>query len=332
MMWYRERQMRKGQMNLHRTRLRSPSNINRRSSIINSDGFTLIELLVVIAIIAVLLAVLIPVTHMAREQGRRAVCLSNLHQLTLAWIAYADEYDGKLVYGAAFAELERGQGKGGKRVAINGWVGPAFFNPKSRSAILESPRKGALWPYLRDVDFYHCPAGWAGNFLTYTTVVAANGSRNIEGTYLPDSGGLDTTELGVRVGQTVLKLTKLTDIVSPGASARAVFLDLAQRPNSWDFSVRYLEAKWHGSSPPPVHHSAGTTLSMADGHAEYWKWKGHETITGLPRKKMTDDKGRIFEVLAVPEYEPQTEEGLYDLQRLQRVTWGRLGYAIGGNP
>jgi hypothetical protein len=26
------------------------------------------------------------------------------------------------------------------------------------------------------------------------------------------------------------------------------------------------------------------------------------------------------------DYEPKTEDGLYDLQRLQRTTWGRLGY------
>jgi len=26
------------------------------------------------------------------------------------------------------------------------------------------------------------------------------------------------------------------------------------------------------------------------------------------------------------EYVPQTEDGLYDLQRLQKATWGRLGY------
>ena len=63
------------------------------------NGFTLIELLVVIAIIALLLAILIPTLNIAREQGKRAVCLSNVKQLTLAWILYADNNDDKIVDG-----------------------------------------------------------------------------------------------------------------------------------------------------------------------------------------------------------------------------------------
>jgi len=62
-------------------------------------GFTLIELLVVIAIIALLMAILMPVLKTAREQGKRIVCIGNLKQLTLAWIMYADDNDGKIVNG-----------------------------------------------------------------------------------------------------------------------------------------------------------------------------------------------------------------------------------------
>ena len=74
--------------------------ISNRGSRKFLTGFTLIELLVVIAIIAVLMAILMPALHRAREQGRRIACLNNLKQLTLAWIMYADENEGKIVNGA----------------------------------------------------------------------------------------------------------------------------------------------------------------------------------------------------------------------------------------
>lgn len=56
-------------------------------------GFTLIELLVVIAIIALLAAILFPVFARVRENGRRASCQSNLKQLTLGMIQYAQDFD-----------------------------------------------------------------------------------------------------------------------------------------------------------------------------------------------------------------------------------------------
>ncbi|MEN6644139.1 MAG: DUF1559 domain-containing protein [Armatimonadia bacterium] len=56
-------------------------------------GFTLIELLVVIAIIAILAAILFPVFAKAREKARQSSCLSNIKQINLAILSYAQDYD-----------------------------------------------------------------------------------------------------------------------------------------------------------------------------------------------------------------------------------------------
>lgn len=57
-------------------------------------AFSLLELLVVIAIIAILAALLLPALARAKEQGRNANCLNNLHQLGLSIMMFTDDHEG----------------------------------------------------------------------------------------------------------------------------------------------------------------------------------------------------------------------------------------------
>jgi len=59
-------------------------------------AFTLIELLVVIAIIALLAAILFPVFARARENARRSSCGSNLRQIAMGVLQYAQDYDERM--------------------------------------------------------------------------------------------------------------------------------------------------------------------------------------------------------------------------------------------
>lgn len=60
------------------------------------DGFTLVELLIVIGVILVLLAILMPAVGRVRERSKQVACESNLHQIGMSLLTYANESHGWL--------------------------------------------------------------------------------------------------------------------------------------------------------------------------------------------------------------------------------------------
>jgi len=104
-------------------------------------GFTLIELLVVIAIIAILAAILFPVFAQARGKARQAVCQSNMKQIGIAYMMYAQDYDE---IGAPMWSKNNLDGKSGARIDDN------------YHAVFTGIRWGAYWP---DLIFPYVKAG-----------------------------------------------------------------------------------------------------------------------------------------------------------------------------
>lgn len=282
-------------------------------------GFTLIELLVVIAIIAVLMAILFPALNRAREQGRRAVCLSNLKQLALAWIMYADENDDKIVNGEAAGggnglattpPLSNNR-HGGEKWWVGGDCGDFWAGEHLPMEIqLNAIRNGALYPYTKKETLYRCPTGVRGEMRTYSIGDSMNG--------IPRSGTHHDNKVGVRVGRTVLWIKKRTEIISPGPAYRLVFLDEGRiTPDS--YATHYVNERWW--DPPFVRHGDGTNVSFADGHSAYWKYKGKKTIeTGKLAAVSFLDAHPLHQMT------PESPDDFQDLYKMQKAIWGRLGY------
>ena len=273
-------------------------------------GFTLIELLVVIAIIAILMAILFPALNRAKEQGKRAVCLNHIKTLAFCWIMYADDYDDKIVNGEAY-----GGGDGTAPVPTTGihagerwWTGDDCADDymtggKLADAVqVQAIRAGALFLYTKNENIYRCPTGVRGERRTYTIVDSMNG--------LARTGTINGT-VGVRVGNTVLWVKKRGEITVPGPAYRIVFLDEGRvTPDS--YAVHYVNNTWW--DPPYVRHGDGTNVSFSDGHSDYWKYRGRETIAN----------GKLAN--PVHQQPTTTAEGRDDLQKMQKAVWGRLGY------
>ncbi len=118
---------------------RLPSRGSRRA-------FTLIELLVVIAIIAILAAILFPVFAQAREKARQIACISNMKQLGLGFIQYAQDYDETY---CRVRQLDTATALG----VLSGGSSPFILaDPNSQTW------SGMLQPYMKSTGILFCPS------------------------------------------------------------------------------------------------------------------------------------------------------------------------------
>jgi prepilin-type N-terminal cleavage/methylation domain-containing protein/prepilin-type processing-associated H-X9-DG protein len=222
-------------------------------------GFTLIELLVVIAIIALLMTILMPSLRLAKIKATGAVCASRQHSAILSYTLYADDNDSDLVNSDTMASGTNG---------FTYWVEPLTeWKIKGRQ---EGIMNGALYPYIKDIDFYHCPADrrfknppetGACAFRTYSI-----------------TAGLHSAFADPKVGFTgagradYIPYTKIGQIRTPSKAfcfVEETEMEAGYNRQSWAMNVTE-PFMW---DPLAVLHGNSSTLGFVDGHAEIHKWR-----------------------------------------------------------
>jgi len=133
--------------------------VNRNNG--EKQAFTLIELLVVIAIIAILAAILFPVFARARENARRASCLSNLKQIGLGMMMYVQDYDEKFPMAIWATNIASGTGYVSQ---TDSSMPGAKFQTYNNAGGTPAPGNYVTWmdmiyPYVKSVQVFACPSG-----------------------------------------------------------------------------------------------------------------------------------------------------------------------------
>jgi prepilin-type processing-associated H-X9-DG protein/prepilin-type N-terminal cleavage/methylation domain-containing protein len=206
------------------------------------NGFMLIELLVVIAIVALLAAMLFPVFARSREKARQTACLSNMRQMGLAVLMYADDYD---------ETLPPTQHMGGR------WM------------------HDLLQPYTRATLFYRCPSDPSVNFERplpgYPPDFVRKASYGINFWMTPKYGmyrNLDcngyTTLACIRTPAETIYIAEMKENLLWDHFHPAMWPANPDNPCGLIDPTEELAMKWH---------NGGTNYTFLDGHARWLRFE-----------------------------------------------------------
>ncbi len=211
-------------------------------------GFTLIELLVVIAIIAILAAILFPVFARAREKARQSSCLSNMKQLTLGMLMYAQDYD--------------------ERLPMCRYPDTPFYPSPVDGVLCTFSWVQVTYPYVKNAQVLECPSD------NYARPVYTNGSTTnmSKYSYARNYGYFNGDK------KRVMDAHKLAEFAEP---AGTIMLGEAKDCNrcgpriaNWPAGGGSVSVDELMGSYIYPRHNGGMNFSFHDGHAKWSKYGG----------------------------------------------------------
>ena len=236
-------------------------------------GFTLIELLVVVGIIGLLAGMLLVMLGQVRMAGRKQVCSSNLRQIGMAVLAYADQNDGNFpqynnldCYGWPYIFGDWGTGYWGRYTTFYVDYLPAprsvYFCPEAR-----------IWQAGTSSEF-------EDSWKTFPAKPAANWIVDIGYCYFAGSNESKTNLRGGPRGvwDATPRSTLLADVMKFGAAP-----GYAPSPSTWNHQGGVATATLTGRN--------GGNLFYFDGHVA---WMSDPAELMRHRQKINGNDNRSY--------------------------------------
>jgi prepilin-type processing-associated H-X9-DG protein/prepilin-type N-terminal cleavage/methylation domain-containing protein len=211
-------------------------------------AFTLVELLVVIGIIALLISILLPSLSKAREMGKSVKCLSNLRQLGMATVGYANEGKSYLPYPTTTQ---------GEQVLWFNCVDPYLqkLSPPSGRTGVASNREYS--PFKQCVVFDEFDGGVQNSG-------GQNQNKEFARTYKMNS------HLRHNNPASQMKVSEIREPTNVVLFGDATSLDqTGPVDNQWESGQFSFEVDDKTQAGPALRHLKGANIAFVDGHAEF---------------------------------------------------------------